>query len=99
MSVNNKVPKCRYLASLFFNNFYVYPGHSFGAHHDDNFPNPECRGHLMGSQSSTAENGMNFEFSLCSKRLIAATLSSMSYCLMEEDIPYCGNGEILIHWF
>ncbi|CAB3249701.1 unnamed protein product [Arctia plantaginis] len=67
-------------------------GHSFGAHHDDNFPNPECRGHLMGSQSSTAENGMNFEFSLCSKRLIAATLSSMSYCLMEEDIPYCGNG-------
>ncbi|CAH0596999.1 unnamed protein product [Chrysodeixis includens] len=67
-------------------------GHSFGAHHDDNFPNPECRGHLMGSQSSTADVGMNFEFSLCSKRLIAATLSSMSYCLIEEDQPYCGNG-------
>ncbi|KAM3961450.1 disintegrin and metalloproteinase domain-containing protein 10 [Aphomia sociella] len=67
-------------------------GHSFGAHHDDNFPNQECRGHLMGSQSSTADNGMNFEFSLCSKRLIAATLSSMSYCLSEEDKPYCGNG-------
>ncbi|XP_047035129.1 disintegrin and metalloproteinase domain-containing protein 10-like [Helicoverpa zea] len=67
-------------------------GHSFGAHHDDNFPDPECRGYLMGSQSSTAINGMNFEFSLCSKRLIAATLSSMSYCLLEEDQPYCGNG-------
>ncbi|XP_050552603.1 disintegrin and metalloproteinase domain-containing protein 10 [Spodoptera frugiperda] len=67
-------------------------GHSFGAHHDDNFPNPECRGYLMGSQSSTVVNGLNFEFSLCSKRLIAATLSSMSYCLMEEDRPYCGNG-------
>ncbi|XP_075985610.1 disintegrin and metalloproteinase domain-containing protein 10-like [Anticarsia gemmatalis] len=67
-------------------------GHSFGAHHDDNFPNPECRGYLMGSQSSTVETGMNFEFSLCSKRLIAATLSSMSYCLMDEDRPYCGNG-------
>uniref|UniRef100_A0A2A4JGT6 Peptidase M12B domain-containing protein n=1 Tax=Heliothis virescens TaxID=7102 RepID=A0A2A4JGT6_HELVI len=67
-------------------------GHSFGAHHDDNFPDPECRGYLMGSQSSTAINGMNFEFSLCSKRLIAATLSSMSYCLLEEDRPYCGNG-------
>ncbi|KAL0861524.1 hypothetical protein ABMA27_009042 [Loxostege sticticalis] len=67
-------------------------GHSFGAHHDDNFPNPECRGYLMGSQSTTAESGMNFEFSMCSKRLIAATLSSMSYCLMEEERPYCGNG-------
>lgn len=49
----------------------------------------------MGSQSSTAENSAHFEFSLCSKRLIAATLSSMSYCLTEEDRPYCGNGEIL----
>ncbi|CAH0402987.1 unnamed protein product [Chilo suppressalis] len=67
-------------------------GHSFGAHHDDNFPNPECRGYLMGSQSSAASTGMNFEFSMCSKRLIAATLSSMSYCLSEEDRPYCGNG-------
>ncbi|XP_059055776.1 disintegrin and metalloproteinase domain-containing protein 10-like, partial [Achroia grisella] len=67
-------------------------GHSFGAHHDDNFPNPECRGYLMGSQSSTPDTGKNFEFSLCSKRLIAATLSSMSYCLSEEDRPYCGNG-------
>ncbi|XP_073962611.1 disintegrin and metalloproteinase domain-containing protein 17 homolog isoform X2 [Choristoneura fumiferana] len=67
-------------------------GHSFGAHHDDNFPNPECRGYLMGSQSSTANSPMHFEFSLCSKRLIAATLSSMSYCLLEEDRPFCGNG-------
>ncbi|CAG5055141.1 unnamed protein product [Parnassius apollo] len=67
-------------------------GHSFGAHHDDNFPNPECHGYLMSSQSSTTENGHNLEFSLCSKRLIAATLSSMSYCLIEQDRPYCGNG-------
>ncbi|XP_049879926.1 disintegrin and metalloproteinase domain-containing protein 10-like isoform X2 [Pectinophora gossypiella] len=67
-------------------------GHSFGAHHDDNFPNPECRGYLMGSQSSTAETSRHFEFSICSKRLIAATLNSMSYCLTEEDRPYCGNG-------
>ncbi|KAJ0171472.1 hypothetical protein K1T71_013022 [Dendrolimus kikuchii] len=67
-------------------------GHSFGAHHDDNFPNAECRGHLMGSQSSTSESSNTFEFSLCSKRLIAATLSGMSYCLSEEDRPYCGNG-------
>ncbi|KPJ00848.1 Disintegrin and metalloproteinase domain-containing protein 10 [Papilio xuthus] len=67
-------------------------GHSFGAHHDDNFPNPECRGYLMGSQSSTTESIHHFEFSLCSKRLIAATLSSMSYCLIEQDRPYCGNG-------
>ncbi|KPJ07675.1 Disintegrin and metalloproteinase domain-containing protein 10 [Papilio machaon] len=67
-------------------------GLSFGAHHDDNFPNPECRGYLMGSQSSTTESIHHFEFSLCSKRLIAATLSSMSYCLIEQDRPYCGNG-------
>ncbi|KAG6439716.1 hypothetical protein O3G_MSEX001016 [Manduca sexta] len=46
----------------------------------------------MGSQSSSAESTKNFEFSICSKRLIAATLSSMSYCLNEEDRPYCGNG-------
>ncbi|XP_063833880.1 disintegrin and metalloproteinase domain-containing protein 10-like [Ostrinia nubilalis] len=70
-------------------------GHSFGAHHDDNFPNPECRGYLMGSQSTAADSGMNFEFSMCSKRLIAATLSSMSYCLSEEDRPYCGNASAL----
>ncbi|KAJ8710764.1 hypothetical protein PYW08_009279 [Mythimna loreyi] len=67
-------------------------GHSFGAHHDDNFPNQECHGYLMGSQSNTGVNGLNSEFSVCSKRLIAATLSSMSYCLMDEDRPYCGNG-------
>ncbi|XP_072948043.1 disintegrin and metalloproteinase domain-containing protein 10-like isoform X2 [Epargyreus clarus] len=67
-------------------------GHSFGAHHDDNFPNPECHGYLMGSQSSTSTSSHQFEFSICSKRLIAATLSSMSYCLIEEDRPYCGNG-------
>ncbi|XP_021204557.1 disintegrin and metalloproteinase domain-containing protein 10 [Bombyx mori] len=67
-------------------------GHSFGAHHDDNFPNPECRGYLMGSQSTAGDDGRNFEFSLCSKRLIASTLSGMSYCLVEEDRPFCGNG-------
>ncbi|XP_013191652.2 disintegrin and metalloproteinase domain-containing protein 10 [Amyelois transitella] len=67
-------------------------GHSFGAHHDDNFPNPECRGFLMSAQSSTGESSMHFEFSVCSKRRIAATLSSMSYCLTQEDRPYCGNG-------
>ncbi|CAG4939585.1 unnamed protein product [Colias eurytheme] len=67
-------------------------GHSFGAHHDDNFPNPECRGYLMGSQSSTSETGHKYEFSLCSKRLVAATLNSMSYCMAVVDRPYCGNG-------
>ncbi|XP_053618274.1 disintegrin and metalloproteinase domain-containing protein 10-like isoform X2 [Plodia interpunctella] len=67
-------------------------GHSFGAHHDDNFPNQECRGFLMSAQSTTGESSMHFEFSVCSKRRIAATLSSMSYCLTEEDRPYCGNG-------
>ncbi|CAH0717819.1 unnamed protein product, partial [Brenthis ino] len=66
-------------------------GHSFGAHHDDNFPNPDCRGYLMGSQSSVA-CPHRFEFSKCSKRLISATLSSMSYCLAHVDRPYCGNG-------
>ncbi|CAF4874233.1 unnamed protein product [Pieris macdunnoughi] len=67
-------------------------GHSFGAHHDDNFPNPECKGYLMGSQSSTTQTAHTLEFSLCSKRLIAATLSSMSYCLAVTERPYCGNG-------
>ncbi|KAL4716447.1 hypothetical protein ACJJTC_015875 [Scirpophaga incertulas] len=67
-------------------------GHSFGAHHDDNFPNIECGGFLMGAQSTATENGLTFEFSVCSKRLIAATISSMGYCLAEEDRPYCGNG-------
>ncbi|XP_050356282.1 disintegrin and metalloproteinase domain-containing protein 10-like [Nymphalis io] len=68
-------------------------GHSFGAHHDDRFPNPECQGYLMGSQSSPFTTH-HLEFSLCSKRLIAATLSSMSYCLSEIDKPFCGNGVV-----
>ncbi|XP_046973669.1 disintegrin and metalloproteinase domain-containing protein 10-like [Vanessa cardui] len=68
-------------------------GHSFGAHHDDRFPNPECQGYIMGSQS-TPTSSHHFEFSLCSKRLIAATLSSMSYCLSEVDKPFCGNGVV-----
>ncbi|CAH2097677.1 unnamed protein product [Euphydryas editha] len=66
-------------------------GHSFGAHHDDHFPNRECQGYIMGSQSSPS-NTHHLEFSLCSKRLISATLSSMSYCLLEVDKPFCGNG-------
>ncbi|XP_050668153.1 disintegrin and metalloproteinase domain-containing protein 10-like isoform X2 [Leptidea sinapis] len=68
-------------------------GHSFGAHHDDGSPNPECRGFLMGSQSSTSESTKHFEFSTCSKRLIAETLKSMrSSCLAEVDEAFCGNG-------
>ncbi|VVC99983.1 unnamed protein product [Leptidea sinapis] len=67
-------------------------GHSFGAHHDDGSPNPECRGFLMGSQSSTSESTKHFEFSTCSKRLIAETLKSMrSSCLAEVDEAFCGN--------
>ncbi|CAK1543414.1 unnamed protein product [Leptosia nina] len=69
-------------------------GHSFGAHHDDNFPNPECKGFLMGSQSSTSQTSHNYEFSICSKRLIAATLNSMGYCLETVHRPYCGNGVV-----
>ncbi|XP_045761978.1 disintegrin and metalloproteinase domain-containing protein 10-like [Maniola jurtina] len=67
-------------------------GHSFGAHHDDHFPNPDCRGYVMGAQSSPARSQHPSEFSICSKRLISATLSSMSYCLTEIDRPFCGNG-------
>ncbi|XP_063369864.1 disintegrin and metalloproteinase domain-containing protein 10-like [Cydia amplana] len=67
-------------------------GHSFGAHHDDNFPNRQCRGYLMGAQSTTADSLKHFEFSLCSKRLIAATLDAVSHCMYEEWRPYCGNG-------
>ncbi|XP_048001332.1 disintegrin and metalloproteinase domain-containing protein 10-like [Leguminivora glycinivorella] len=67
-------------------------GHSFGAHHDDNFPNKQCRGFLMGAQSTAADSPSHFEFSLCSKRLIASTLDTVSHCLYEEWRPFCGNG-------
>ncbi|XP_052741416.1 disintegrin and metalloproteinase domain-containing protein 10-like [Bicyclus anynana] len=69
-------------------------GHSFGAHHDEHYPNPDCRGYVMGSQTSVTNASHRSEFSMCSKRLISDTLSSMSYCLSEIDRPYCGNGII-----
>ncbi|CAH2237645.1 jg11325 [Pararge aegeria aegeria] len=74
-----------------FTNTFTY-SHSFGAHHDEHFPNPDCRGYVMGSQSSPTNSAHPSEFSICSKRLISATLSSMSYCLSEIDQPFCGNG-------
>ncbi|KOB70184.1 Disintegrin and metalloproteinase domain-containing protein 10, partial [Operophtera brumata] len=51
-------------------------GHSFGAHHDNNYPLPECRGYLMSSHSSLTYSDQSFEFSPCSNKLIAATLNT-----------------------
>lgn len=76
--------------------FFTTPGHSFGAHHDDSFPNPECRAHLMSAQSAKTAASRSYEFSFCSKRLIAATIAGMGYCLLEEDKPFCGNGKVYL---
>jgi len=81
-------------------------GHSFGSHHDDNYPHqPDC---LPGSDSQFGnyimaagvpkrlELAHNWMFSVCSRRSMKPVIShpSKTSCFKRRRAPYCGNGVV-----
>ena len=79
-------------------------GHSFGAHHDNKYPqHPDCLpgrysqfgNYIMASGAPTrADRAHNWMFSFCSRRAIAKIILDpyKTSCFKRRRAPFCGNG-------